>query len=214
MKKSLFFLAFLFLPFSVFAWTDTDRICVDNWLWWQTTEMISVNYPWVSVQTSSPWKIARNIPATNQTSINLYYAVNIFDSKNPNILIRSELYSYDCDSKKPKILLKIPVNRENKEYMYYEIDKILDDSIVLHWWMGAMMDQELYDIIVYDIKKSKKIFSIKNGGILPSFSTISWFTTGKDAWYIYLENLNDEGYSPQSASLFRIDKKTKKITKL
>ena len=30
------------------------------------------------------------------------------------------------------MLLKIPVKRENKEYMYYEIDKILDDSIVLH----------------------------------------------------------------------------------
>ena len=140
--------------------------------------------------------------------------VNIFDSKNPNILIWSELYSYDCDSKKPKMLLKIPVKRENKEYMYYEIDKILDDSIVLHGWMGAMMNQELYAIIVYDIQQSKKIFSIKNDGIMPSFSTISWFTTGKDAWYIYLENFNDEGYSPQSATLYRIDKQSQKITKL
>ena len=147
----------------------------------------------------------------NQTNIGLYYVVNIFDSKNPAIWERSELYSYDCISKKPKMLLKIPVNREGT---FYDIDKILDDSIILHGWVGGIADQELYNVIVYDIKKSKKIFSIKNDGIMPNFATISWFIIGKEAWYIYLENFNNEGYSPQSSALYGIDKKTKKITKL
>ena len=205
MKKYLFLLIFL-LPISVFAWADTDRICADDAKWGKIYEYVSLAYPGRSVGTNAVYKY---FYSTNRDSYHpiwstkLYYIVDIINSSNS----RSELYSYDCESKTPKLLLTLKIHWDNESS--YMINYENNGNIILVTTQISFPGPEapIERIVGYNVYSAKKMFDLN------WFSrawNIDGFIASKNSWYIYTSS---EDYD-HIGKLYQIDKKTKKITKL
>ena len=205
MKKYLLFLTFLFLPFSVFAWADTDRICADDTKQWKIIEKINVFYPWEN-------------PGVHKNIWKDYYTLERYNTYNPKgwdrlyyIIFRAkgaELYSYDCDLRKPKLLLEIPINTDWENY--YAIDYINDGNIILAWKEAWASEWTTQTIIAYNIYSNKKLFTVKRSNWVFWEGAVDWFVNSKNYWYLYFSSIDFYWVW----TLYRIDKKTKKITKL
>lgn len=201
MKKLLFFLLFL-LPFSVFAWEDTDRICQDttkygrlNW------ENISVNYPWEKVTIyDTIWKLWWPY---DTPFVRLYYVVSIEDW---NYYSRSELYMYNCYTKKPTLLAKLPVW---KNLETYSIGYAWISQVVLVQYARNAMIPPLQNMIGINVTTKKRLFTLTN---IDKYFRFGWsiegFAEWADAWYMTINH----GYDIVEA--FRIDKKTRQFTRL
>ncbi len=240
MKKSIFLTLLLSLISlsSVSAGTDTDRICADqiSEKWYTKWIVVSyrgssidVSYPGESVEIESVW---REVPTGNYYTdpIRLFYVVNIIDEKRkPEVYglpkKRAELYTYDCESKKPKLLLTL----ENTWMFDYSVTHVEGGIVTMtRGWEAGEISEILEQVTVFDSNLNKRIFTINNTnkewkmldkrGILlhnlplPDSIHISGFVSGRNAWYLYFKIISP--ISQTWPALYSIDKKTKKITKL
>ena len=210
MKKSLLLLAFLFLPFSAFAWVDTDRICADDAKWGKSDDGINISYPWEKISVRTVFKIAysqEKMPVYDENTRNrLYYMVNIREQKiDSSKNTRSELYEYDCQSKTPKLLLMLKI-AENGE-SYYTIDYHNKWNLILAQKFFWMADGGTEKIVWYNIYQKKKLFDIKWN---KKEGSVDWFANSKNSWYLYFTSTDFIG----EGMIYRIDKQSQKITKL
>lgn len=212
MKKLL--LIFLLLgPISVFAWADTDRICADGTKQWviRNETSFQVSYPWevasVWWSISKVFIITKPHPMDVEGYYALYYVMNIGEGNKK----RAELYTYNCATKKPKLLLNIPINTNKEDY--YSLDFSDNTNLVLVGRMSGMMYGSTETLIGYDFYKNKKLFSLNNK-LIPEWE-IQWFVSWKDAWYMYFSpaGFQQSAYN-KNPLLYKVDKKTLKITKL
>ncbi len=209
-KYSILFLVFLGCIPSVFAGTDTDAICADDMLQGLIYRNISVKYPNEEVEVSRIWKQMHSLgvmegPIDPNEHYSLYYVVNVRQGTHYS---RSELYSYNCKSKAVKKLLSLPI--DHKSVDYYQVDYMNDSNLIVTGRVPWLTEWSPEVTVGYNVVKNKKFFTLKNTPALFPDGAVSGFVSWKEAWYIYFDNSNYSGIS----SLFRIDKKTKKITKL
>ena len=207
MKKIIFLFLLLLAPVSTFAWIDTDRICSDDVIYDKTTQTITVSYPWETVYVWSVWKKSYSLEPENtympKTEQRLYYVVNIPGKKS------AELYSYNCKTHKPKLLLEISIDAFET---YYSIDFIKADSLVLLWRDSGMGIGPIRTIVGYNIRSNSKLFSYKDQRwtIVNGDPIVTGFVSWKWAWFIYM--------SPSMPSaddaIYRLDKKTLKFMKM
>lgn len=212
--KKFIVLLFLLTPFSAFAGVDTDRICGDDSKFWKISENITVSYPnEVATVWTTIWKIFYKTAPNNNTIVPewyvaLYYVVNIGDGQSNK---RAELYTYNCSTKTPKLLLTITLDSQTEDY--YNLDFVGNRSLAIVWRASGYSLGPTATIIGYDYYANKKLFSYKNKYKLFNEGTIEWFVSWKWAWYIYFV---DEQYASEiiDEKVYKIDKKTFKVTKL
>ena len=210
MKKSFFLLVFLVLPISVFAWADTDRICADDTKNWRILETIIVNYPGESPHVTDVWKVYIQKPLELWIP-ELFYVVNIEWSGGISMpyVKRWELYKYHCKNKKATLVMSYDIKKEG---VYMRVSAVNGRYIALQLGEPGMIESSIDEIIIFDRKSSKTLVQIRNVWIMPSFWTITGVVVGKNGYYLYLDDTSNDSYS--DSTLFFIDKKTKKITKL
>lgn len=212
--KKFIVLLFLFAPFSAFAGVDTDRICGDDSKYWKISENITVSYPnEVATVWSTIWKVFyRTAPTQNSTVPegyqSLYYVVNVGDGQSNK---RAELYTYNCSTKTPKLLLTANVDSQIEDY--YNLDFVGNRNLVMIGRAYGSSIGPTATIIWYDYYAQKKLLSYKNKYKLFNEGTIEWFVSWKWAWYIYFV---DEQYTSQiiDEKIYKIDKKTFRVTRL
>ena len=211
MKKLLLIILF-FLPISAFAWADTDRICADTTKWGDIYENITLAYPGENAFVHEIWKKSTMIDGVATDKHSLYYVVELWKMnttwyEGSYTATRSELYTYDCDTKTPTILLRLWFLSDESGY---SIDFISNDYIVIVWRPSGMENLKTSVVIGYDIKNNKKLFTYKNSNrFMPSW-TVKWIIQWSTSWFLYFNSL----YTKKEDSLYSIDKKTKKITQL
>ncbi len=215
--KKLLLLILAFLPLSVFAWADTDKICADDSKRWKLTEEIHINYPWRSTyvknvfkvwystkENDSEFRIDRNKIPSNKM---LYYIVNSKLTGNDYWYTRAELYSYDCISKIPKRLSswKLADNMWSMfsidYYQYWTF--VISEKLGLYNPAPTLVRLTLYDVYGWKLFLDTKLF--------PGWSWwyINAFVDSELYWYFPFS-----GYDFDRDKLYRIDKTTKEITKL
>ncbi len=203
MKKFIFLIFFLF-PLATFAWVDTDRVCADDTKQWKINDIVNISYPTTSIRLLQLWKdyytLERDNTYNPKGSDRLYYIVNL--------ATKSEVYTYDCKDKKPKLLLSLPINKDHEEY--YAIDYINDGNLLIAWKTSGASEWDTQTIIVYNVYTNKRVVTIKNTKRMFGEGSVDGFVSGKWAWYLYFSSTDFDGIG----SLYRIDKKTQKITKL
>lgn len=102
----------MFLPFSLFAGVDTDRVCADVNLYGNLpNEKISVYYPGETVSVENLWKVGSAV--TDSENLRLFYVVNV---KSGNTYSRSEVYAYNCATKKPSLLANLAIKSGYETY--------------------------------------------------------------------------------------------------
>ena len=147
-------------------------------------------------------------PADPNEYYSLYYIVNIRGKMGSTSYSRSELYAYNCKTKNPTLLLTIDLSKDNADY--YDVDYFNGTTLLVVWRSAGMAIWPTEKILWFDIITKRKLFTLNNIPEVFPEGKILWFISGKWAWYIYYDSANYTGIS----QLYRIDKKTKKITKL
>ena len=213
MKKFIFsiFLLLSIAP-NAFAGADTDAICADDTKAWLIYQNVKVEYSGEIPQVDQIYKkwdsqSMMDGPIDPKEHYTLYYIVNI-SGKNGRGYVRSELYSYHCKTKVAKQLLAISIDHNIEDY--YEVDLVSSSNLIMVGRASGIAIWPTSTVIGYDIRTNKKTFSIQNTTNIFPERNITWYISGKWMWYVYYANPN---YT-DIASLFRIDKKTKKVTKL
>ena len=209
MKKFFLFLLFLF-PFSAFAWTDTDKMCTDSNKNWHISESIHVAYPGENVFVNDVWKVYAPNPKNGLAEwiIKLYYVVTVVE-KDWTTNNRSELYSYNCTTKTPELLLNLLINKAREEY--YHLDFMNSHNLVLTWRASGIGWWSIATIIGFDTSKNTTFLTYKSNYLdWGNEGDITGLVNGKTAWYLY--------YSPQwrgsPDKIYSVSKKTKKLTEL
>lgn len=113
MKELSFLLIFFLFPTIIFASWDYSKEKACKLKDGVYTKNLQVNYPWYITN-------VRNFIKSGK----LFYVVNAYDSKKDQTI--NELYSYDCKSKKAKLLKDITllIGNENAEIDYFNTDYI------------------------------------------------------------------------------------------
>lgn len=207
--------------YSAFAGTDTERIChseqENGWM----ENGISVAYPGKKVVVEDVWRVSfsteNNIPYSK-----LYYVVNIYNQDGTTIE-RWELYEYNCVTKTPKMLrtfIQNKSNQYNEEYRF-SIETITNEHILIKQWVVSSYDGtvEIESAFIFSIAKNRVIVSVLDTGWLSFQCGIKSLIPWKDAtWYFYVEDVNCWLLVPptyiRQAWIYKIDPKTRKITKL
>ena len=99
-----------------------------------------------------------------------------------------------------------------KEGVYKRVSVVNGRYMVLQLGEPGMIESSIDEVIIFDRKNSKKLVQIRNVWIMPSFWKITGVVVGKNGYYIYLDDKSNDSFS--DSTLFFINKKTKKITKL
>ncbi len=213
--KKILLLLLLISPISVFAWVDTDRICADGTKQGiiRNETSFQVSYPGEIASVS--WNIGKIFIFTKIHTMDvegyyaLYYIVNVGEWNKK----RAELYTYNCETKNPKLLLNIPVNANKEDY--YSLDFADNTSLVLVGRIYWMWNGPTETLIGYDIYKNQKLFSLKNKNKFIPVWEVQWFVSWNNSWYI---NFSPDGFQKtayeRNALLYKIDKKTKKAIQL
>jgi hypothetical protein len=209
--KTFIFICIGFLAFSaqVFAGGDMDRICEDSKIDWAYNNLsIRVTYP-------EPYVLDRVEKIfTSAWDYTLYYVLNV-QSSGSAVIKRSELYSYNCSSKKPRLLLSMPVNKSCEYYSINLLDYDQDDiqNIILRRYSCGAVDGITEEVTVFNLRANKKIFTVWFPNETWPDASITGFVSWKTAWYLYFPYSGARSDSI-GAELYQVDKKTKKLTKL
>lgn len=129
MKKYIFLCLIFLFPISLFASWDyaKDTACkLSDGVY---TKNLQVTYPWYITE-------IRNFMKTENS---LFYVVNSFQGD--RISINHDLYTYDCKTKKAKLLAWTISGRSDGDYA--EIDYLNSQNIFIRF-LGESMDGEFY----------------------------------------------------------------------
>ena len=210
--KKIFLFLFILIPLSTFAWGDIDSLCTGSYAPSPFVDSyLSHDDTWKDISVHYLWKTWGN-PYDERDFDRLYYFVHVTsDVANVSGELRSEytrsdLYMYNCETKTSTLYLKLHIL---KGYEPYRIGFASNEYIVISGAsMGMMTAPNI--IIGLDVEKKKRLFTLrwvewnfKHGWGFDGFS--SW----KDGWYF----IYTDGWERMN-SIYKIDKKTKKIIKL
>lgn len=229
MKKYIFLFAVLGMIFSqsAFAWVDTDKLCEHETDWLiHPYPSISVYYPERKTYIADVWKWYIDEYATSSSDTSdkkLFYVVNIYDTTGKYIE-KWLLYEYNCFTKIPKQLKAFSsINQsqnENERYNYFSIRSISNGYILIWEWYAEHSDMGLSGFYVYWLKEKRQMFPMIKIDVV-------WWS--EDVFYSYIYKSANNWYyvevsypiipplarsSEPYITLYKIDPKTRKITKL
>lgn len=201
--KKIIFLFLMFLPFSLFAGVDTDRVCADTNLYGSLpNEKISVYYPWENVFITNLWKVTV-WSVIDSENLRLFYVVNVHSG---DTYSRSEVYMYNCGTKKPSLIANLAIK---SGYEPYRLTYATKWEILLMQHSTGMLPPPS-TIIGIDGKTSKRLFTILNAGSYFGRDwKVTWFASWINGWYFIYE----DGYF-NTSTFYKVDKISKKLSKI